>query len=79
LTTSEGGDVVTNHKDVYEKIKLIRSHGILNSKNYFNDPYSINYISLGYNWRMSSITASLGISKIQKLDKIIKKKTRQCT
>jgi len=74
LTTGEGGAVVTNDKDVYEKIKLIRSHGRLDSKNYFNDPSSANYISLGYNWRMSSITASLGISQIQKLDKIIKKR-----
>ena len=39
-----------------------------------NDSYSINYISSGYNWRISSITASLGISQIQKLDKIIKKR-----
>jgi len=74
LTTGEGGAVVTNDKDVYEKIKLIRSHGRLDSKNYFNDPSSANYISLGYNWRMSSITASLGISQIHKLDKIIKKR-----
>jgi perosamine synthetase len=30
------------------------------------------YVGLGFNWRMSSITASLGIAQISKLDKIIK-------
>ena len=74
LTTGEGGAVVTNDKEVFEKIKLIRSHGRLDQGNYFNDPSTSNYISLGYNWRMSSITATLGISQIQKLDKIIQKR-----
>jgi len=74
LTTGEGGAIVTNDKEIYEKIKLIRSHGRLDSTNYFNDPSSSNYLSLGYNWRMSSITATIGISQIQKLDKIIKKR-----
>jgi len=74
LTTGEGGAVVTNDKDVHKKIKLIRSHGRLDAGDYFNDPSFSNYISLGYNWRMSSITATLGISQIKKLDKIIKKR-----
>ena len=72
LTTGEGGAVVTNSKEIYEKIKSIRSHGRLDSISYFNNPDSGHYNMLGYNWRMSSITAALGISQLQKLDKIIK-------
>jgi perosamine synthetase len=30
LTTGEGGAIVTNSKSLYEKLKLIRSHGIFN-------------------------------------------------
>ena len=71
LTTGEGGAVVTNSKEIYEKIKLIRSHGRVDTKNYFDDPSKPNYFQLGYNWRMSSITATLGISQLNKLDKII--------
>jgi perosamine synthetase len=71
LTTGEGGAVTTNSKEVYEKLKSIRSHGRLDPISYFDNPYSSNYLMLGYNWRMSSITASLGISQLQKLDKII--------
>lgn len=71
LTTGEGGAVTTNSKDLYEKIKLIRSHGRFEKIKYFNNPDESQYIQLGYNWRMSSITATLGISQLNKLDKII--------
>jgi len=72
LTTGEGGAVVTHSKKIYEKIKLIRSHGRVDKMNFFDNPTESNYIELGYNWRMSSITAALGISQLNKLDKIIR-------
>lgn len=72
LTTGEGGAIVTNSKKIYEKVKLIRSHGRLDKTNYFDDPLEGDYVGLGYNWRMSSITAALGLSQLSKLDKIIK-------
>jgi dTDP-4-amino-4,6-dideoxygalactose transaminase len=72
LTTGEGGAVVTNSKEIYEKIKLIRSHGRVDIKDYFSNPMESQYADLGYNWRMSSLTAGLGISQLSKLDKIIK-------
>ena len=72
LTTGEGGAVVTNSRDIYDKIKLIRSHGRLDQTNYFENPSSSQYLALGYNWRMSSITAALGLTQLNKLEKIIK-------
>ena len=72
LTTGEGGAVVTNTKEIIEKIKLIRSHGRFDKINYFENTENSTYQDLGYNWRMSSITAALGISQLNKLDKIIK-------
>lgn len=72
LTTGEGGAIVTNSKKIYEKIKLLRSHGRLDKIAYFNNPLASNYTQLGYNWRMSTITASLGLSQLKKLEKIIK-------
>lgn len=76
LTTGEGGAVITNSKEVAEKIKLIRSHGRLDRINYFGNPDESQYVDLGYNWRMSSITASLGISQMNKIDKIITMRKR---
>ena len=72
LTTGEGGAIVTNSKEKFEKIKAIRSHGRIDNISYFNNPENSDYVGIGYNWRMSSITAALGISQISKLDKIIK-------
>ena len=71
LTTGEGGAVTTNSKSIYEKLKLIRSHGRVDSKNYFENPNESTYLNPGYNWRMSSITAALGLTQLKKLDKLI--------
>jgi len=71
LTTGEGGAVTTNSKKIFEKLKLIRSHGRLDKQNYFSSTTKPNYVSLGYNWRMSSITAAIGISQLSKIDKLI--------
>lgn len=79
LTTGEGGAVVTDSREIYEKIKLIRSHGRADKMAYFNNPSESQYVNLGYNWRMSSITAALGLSQISKLDKIIRMRQDNAT
>ena len=71
LTSGEGGAIVTNSKKFYDKLKLIRSHGRREYENYFNSNLKPDYVELGYNWRMSSITAALAISQLKKLDKMI--------
>ena len=76
LPTGEGGAVIVNSKKIYEKLKLIRSHGRQINSNYFQTNETPNYISLGYNWRMSSMTAALGISQLSKLDKLISKRRK---
>ena len=71
LTTGEGGAICTDSRKIFEKLQLIRSHGRLINENYFKTSQLPNYISIGYNWRMSSMTAALGLSQFDKLDKII--------
>ena len=61
FTTGEGGCIVTDNKSIYEKLKLLRSHGK-------------DYVSLGYNFRMSDMVAALGVSQIKKVNKLIKKR-----
>jgi perosamine synthetase len=72
LTTGEGGAITTNSKEIYERIKLIRSHGRIDKINYFNNPHESSFQGVGYNWRLSTITACLGITQLEKLDKIVK-------
>ena len=71
ITTGEGGAIVTNSKEIHEKLKLIRSHGRIESQDYFSSTDAPNYVTLGYNFRMSNISASLGVSQIKKVDDII--------
>lgn len=71
ITTGEGGAVATNSETVYQRLKLFCSHGRLESTSYFSTVHSQDYITLGYNFRMSSILAALGISQLRKIDYII--------
>jgi perosamine synthetase len=72
LTTGEGGAICTDSRKIFKKLQLIRSHGRRVNENYFKTSQLPNYISIGYNWRMSSMTAALGLSQFDKLDKIIR-------
>lgn len=66
ITTGEGGAILTNNKKYYDKLIQLRSHGIKKDKNGFNV-----MTVLGYNYRMTDIQASLGISQLKRLDGFI--------
>jgi perosamine synthetase len=72
ITTGEGGVMVTDRKDLAEQWKLLRSHGRAETKDYFSTNEYLDYVSLGYNWRISNILAALGIAQLKKLDRIIR-------
>jgi perosamine synthetase len=76
ITTGEGGAVVTNDREIYEKLKLIRSHGRAENISYFSSREYMDYIALGYNFRMSDITAALGIAQLKKVDTVIEMRRR---
>jgi len=71
ITTGEGGAIVTDSKEICERLKLIRSHGRAENGDYFTSPKQMDYVDLGYNFRMSNLTAALGISQLKKVDRII--------
>jgi len=74
ITTGEGGMVLTNHRDYYEKLMLFRTHGITKDydklkKNEGGWYYEMQ--ALGYNYRITDFQCALGISQFKKLDKFI--------
>jgi len=73
ITTGEGGLLVLDDEKIYEKLKLIRSHGRLESSNsdYFSNINDNEYIQIGFNFRMSSMTAALGLSQYRKISKVL--------
>ena len=77
ISTGEGGAITTDSKKIYEKLKLLRSHGRDENSNYFSSTEQMAYISLGFNYRLSNITASLGISQINKVDEIIEMRRKR--
>ncbi len=73
ITTGEGGAICTNDEKIHEKLLLIRSHGRVEhpGTNYFSSIDDMDYIQIGYNYRMPTICAALGISQLEKIDRII--------
>ncbi len=70
ITSGEGGAILTNKKNIYNKVKLLRSHNIIRKK--YNWFYDVD--SIGYNYRLSDIHSALGASQLSKLHKFLKKR-----
>ena len=71
ITTGEGGAVITNNRQYYKRLLLLRSHGI------YKNMQGKNVMTvLGYNYRLTDIQAALGLSQLKKLDWFIAKRRR---
>jgi len=68
MTTGEGGMIVTNSKKIYEICNSLKNQGRAK-----NDQW-LNHKSLGYNYRLDEMSAALGISQLEKLDFMIRKR-----
>jgi len=78
ITTGEGGAVLTPSSDHYERLKMLRNHGIDKeaAKRHGSDAgyqYDINH--LGRNYRITDFQCSLGMVQLKKLDSFIEKRT----
>ena len=72
ITTGEGGAVLTNNRDIHRSLERIRSHGRGgDDRQYFASGKESDYVQLGYNFRMSTMSAALGLSQLKKIGNII--------
>ncbi|WQT12362.1 UDP-4-amino-4,6-dideoxy-N-acetyl-beta-L-altrosamine transaminase [Helicobacter pylori] len=69
ITTAEGGAVVTNDSELYEKMKLFRSHGMI-KKDFFEGEVK----SIGHNFRLNEIQSALGLSQLKKAPLLTQKR-----
>ncbi len=69
ITTAEGGAVVTNDGELYEKMKWFRSHGMI-KKDFFEGEVK----SIGHNFRLNEIQSTLGLSQLKKAPLLMQKR-----
>jgi dTDP-4-amino-4,6-dideoxygalactose transaminase len=76
LATGEGGMITTNDKSLAEKLRLLRSHGMtsVTLDRHKGHAYSYDVVELGYNYRMTEISAALGILQLKKLSSANRKR-----
>ena len=68
ITTGEGGMIVTNNKKIFERSRSLRNLCFGVGENRFN------HDDIGWNYRMSSMQAAMGISQLKKINLLIKRK-----
>ncbi len=80
ITTGEGGIITTNSKELYDKLMILRTHGITKNpadyKNKNEGPWYHEMQMLGYNYRLTDIQAALGLSQIERVNMFIDKRKR---
>lgn len=67
ITTGEGGMVVTNNSDLYDKVFRLKGQGLAKDKEYYHD-------LIGYNYRMTNICAAIGCAQLERANELIAKK-----
>ena len=75
ITTAEGGMMITNSKNIADKVRQLRSHGMLKSlkSRYAGGyPWVFDISEPGYNYRLDEIRCALGISQLRRVAKINK-------
>lgn len=72
LTTGEGGVILTNDKQIYKSVSLLRNHGM--HANTEIAPWHYDMVNLGFNYRLSDISCALGLSQLSKLDSFLEKR-----
>ena len=69
ITTLEGGAITTNSKAVYDKLLLLRNHGMV--KDTSMKPWEYEMVALGFNYRLTDVQCALGISQLNRVDEFI--------
>lgn len=79
VSTGDGGMVTTNREDYYDRLKLLRQHGMsVNDRKRFESKAVIfeEHVEVGYNYRLTDIQASVGIHQLAKLDWLVEERRK---
>jgi UDP-4-amino-4,6-dideoxy-N-acetyl-beta-L-altrosamine transaminase len=81
ITTGEGGMAVTNDDQLAKRMRRLRSHGITSDPADMHtrpgeELWNYQQLDLGFNYRMTDISAALGVSQMHRLDDFVSKRHR---
>lgn len=76
ITTGEGGMVTTNSKRFYDRLLMLRNHGIHKDENVaaLKGGWYYEMLDLGFNYRITDIQAALGCSQMDRLTRFLKRR-----
>ena len=78
VTTAEGGVATTNQSELFEKMGLLRSHGVTRNPKLMtkevDGSWHYQQVGLGFNYRLTELQAALGVSQMQRLIDFVKKR-----
>ncbi|MEA5549885.1 UDP-4-amino-4,6-dideoxy-N-acetyl-beta-L-altrosamine transaminase [Anabaena cylindrica UHCC 0172] len=78
ITTGEGGMVLTNQEELYQRLIRLRSHGITRNPDFMqgesHGAWYYQQLELGFNYRITDIQAALGVSQMNRLDEFVERR-----
>lgn len=69
ITTGEGGMCITKNKQLADKMRVLRDHGMSTSKRYWHE-------CVGFNYRMTNLQAAIGLAQLERIDIILNEKEK---
>jgi perosamine synthetase len=72
ITTGEGGMVLTDHEEWYERASFLRDHAMSKTERYYHP-------EIGFNYRLTNIQAALGLAQLERIDEFVEAKRRNAS
>ena len=79
ISTGDGGMITTNREDYYNRLRLLRQHGMSVNDRVRHESKEVifeDHLEVGFNYRMTDIQAAVGIKQLEKLDWIVNERRK---